>query len=243
MSAAAIGERGSLRENSRQGVTTWRRTSHRPSKRSKPRTALGRRARLRPNGIGGRYPGQYFDQETGLHYNWHRYYDPSIGRYLQPDPIGVRGLTAMSMAKRVAVEKGRAAPAAVIGSLPVRFESPGYIYGVIRHQVEPPGLGLVPQSPNLYPYAFNEPMVLTDPSGLFVFCSSTLTGDVFVCSPLPGQSAHGADAFGLFEIPNAPCTLFCPFTDDQFTEARENAARCGKSTKTLPEALLPPDVL
>ena len=32
-------------------------------------------------------PGQYFDAETGLHQNWHRDYDPSIGRYLQVDPL------------------------------------------------------------------------------------------------------------------------------------------------------------
>ena len=37
------------------------------------------------------YAGQYYDSETGLHYNYHRYYDPKLGRYLRADPIGLAG--------------------------------------------------------------------------------------------------------------------------------------------------------
>jgi len=35
-----------------------------------------------------RFPGQWFQLESGVHYNWHRHYDPTIGRYTQPDPLG-----------------------------------------------------------------------------------------------------------------------------------------------------------
>ncbi len=34
-----------------------------------------------------RFPGQYYDEETGLHENWNRYYDPRLGRYLSPEPL------------------------------------------------------------------------------------------------------------------------------------------------------------
>ena len=49
-----------------------------------------------PSGLGTfgynqRFAGQYFDKETGLHYNFHRDYDPAIGTYKQFDPIGLAG--------------------------------------------------------------------------------------------------------------------------------------------------------
>ena len=49
-----------------------------------------------PSGLGAfvynlRFPGQYYDRETGLHYNYFRDYDPQIGRYIESDPIGMNG--------------------------------------------------------------------------------------------------------------------------------------------------------
>ncbi|MGW6023040.1 RHS repeat-associated core domain-containing protein [Streptomyces sp. NPDC055099] len=38
-----------------------------------------------------RFPGQYYDPETGLHYNYFRHYDPETARYLTSDPIGLAG--------------------------------------------------------------------------------------------------------------------------------------------------------
>ncbi|MCF5054677.1 hypothetical protein GIW74_24040, partial [Pseudomonas syringae] len=55
--------------------------------------AYGEIARLDAGKIDNplRFQGQYFDQESGLHYNRHRYYNPDIGRYLTPDPVKLAG--------------------------------------------------------------------------------------------------------------------------------------------------------
>jgi RHS repeat-associated protein len=38
-----------------------------------------------------RFPGQYYQSETGLNQNWNRDYDPQVGRYVESDPIGLLG--------------------------------------------------------------------------------------------------------------------------------------------------------
>ena len=55
--------------------------------------AYGQISRLDINKIDNplRFQGQYFDPESGLHYNRHRYYNPDIGRYLTPDPVKLAG--------------------------------------------------------------------------------------------------------------------------------------------------------
>lgn len=58
--------------------------------------AWGKIAKLGPEGSQSvwqplRFQGQYYDEESGLHYNHHRYYDPDVGRFITPDPIGLAG--------------------------------------------------------------------------------------------------------------------------------------------------------
>jgi RHS repeat-associated protein len=55
--------------------------------------AYGKIAKLDVNTVTNplRFQGQYFDPESGLHYNRHRYYNPDVGRYLTPDPVKLAG--------------------------------------------------------------------------------------------------------------------------------------------------------
>jgi RHS repeat-associated protein len=81
-----------------------------------------------------RFPGQYFLIESGLHYNWYRHYDPTTGRYLQPDPLGfVNGPSLFTYAM----------------SSPTQFIDPEGLWG-IRGALGSAFLNLVLQSADLY---------------------------------------------------------------------------------------------
>lgn len=68
------------------GTTVWRWDQQEPFGNNVPDE--------NPSGLGAfdlplRLPGQYFDKETNLTYNYYRDYDPAIGRYIHSDPVGI----------------------------------------------------------------------------------------------------------------------------------------------------------
>jgi RHS repeat-associated protein len=116
-----------------------------------------------------RFPGQYFLLEDGLQYNWYRHYDPTIGRYIQPDPRADVLATPISNLDGTSPFAKAANASLPINALPQRPYSPDQI-----------GLELAEfaDGPSVYAYARSEPSQQVDPKGL-------LTGPY---TPVPHQS-------------------------------------------------------
>lgn len=83
-----------------------------------------------------RFPGQYYDNETGLHYNYYRYYDPSVSRYLSADPGGAL-LDFSAPERQVAARAGVVIP-------------DGKPFGYVNHS---------------FNYVDNNPVMSADPTG------------------------------------------------------------------------------
>ncbi|MBL0141789.1 MAG: RHS repeat-associated core domain-containing protein [Betaproteobacteria bacterium] len=87
----------------------------------------------------------YFDQETGTHYNYFRDYDPAIGRYVQSDPIGLKGgIDTYEYVRgnplRLFDPKGlREPPADDSGNLPWPGRDPGDVAYQIWYELTPQG--------------------------------------------------------------------------------------------------------
>jgi RHS repeat-associated protein len=83
-----------------------------------------------------RFPGQYYDKYSGVNYNYYRDYDPTLGRYLQSDPVGI--LRSIDDPQRqIAAMTGVEALASA------GFENLNHNYG----------------------YAYQNPLIFTDPTG------------------------------------------------------------------------------
>jgi RHS repeat-associated protein len=102
-----------------------------------------------------RFPGQYYDGETGLHYNWNRYYDPATGRYITSDPMGVAEHVQRWSALRVTQNLTQ-----------VKDQLVG-LGGIAELALA--GSTLPPLELNPYAYVGNNPLSYTDPTGLFAW--------------------------------------------------------------------------
>jgi RHS repeat-associated protein len=119
-----------------------------------------------------RFPGQYFLLEAGLHYNWHRHYDPTLGRYIQPDPLSMLLSEVRSAAAAIVGLSMLNSPGGQLADVAVALAAAGQT--TLKSDFAPKGsssslsLAEFADGPSLYAYANSTPIMKVDPMGLQV---------------------------------------------------------------------------
>ena len=111
-----------------------------------------------------RFPGQWFQLETGLAYNWHRHYDATLGRYVQPDPSRIddnEGATVGGLPPIAILN------APLLGSFYGPSASPAFLSNSMGTAATSPVRSNYPDGPSIYGYSTQNPLAKVDPKGLF----------------------------------------------------------------------------
>ena len=105
-----------------------------------------------------RFPGQWYQIETGLTYNWHRHYDGTIGRYLQADPLKIDEREGPTV-------NGKQMNLPAPTSVSANNRGIGLVRAALDGQY-PAKRTLLPDGPSLYGYTGQSPLTATDNTGL-----------------------------------------------------------------------------
>ena len=138
-----------------------------------------------------RFPGQYHDRESDLHYNWHRYYQPEHGRYTRRDPIDIGRSRAASQFVRnrmLTSNLGNASPnyaTAMRRAAMIMSTSP--FFGSVDGASIASGLIASNSNTRLHPYGYarSSPLATSDPFGLLAYPDPSA-----YLKPNPGSGPH-----------------------------------------------------
>ena len=119
-----------------------------------------------------RFPGQYYDQETGLHQNWFRDYMPKVGRYLEPDRVTIASALYQTALAHRNLRSSRDTDAIV-----------WHYHLLSQKRLRVLTLLWEPERQDPYPYAGNNPLTMIDENGEL---AQAVGGVIAIALPLGG---------------------------------------------------------